>query len=52
MRIAAAVAPTSGMSDAKPATTASGPANGTPRIVSTMNVWTPAMIPIVTAPWT
>ena len=46
------VAPTSGMSDAKPAMTARGPAKGTPRIVRTMNVAVPAMKAIASAPAT
>ena len=36
IRTAAIVAPTSGISENNPAITASGAANGTPRIVSTM----------------
>ena len=49
---AAIVAPMSGMSDMKPASTASGPANGTPRIVRTMNVSVPAISAIAIAPAT
>ena len=46
------VAPTSGMSEKRPAITASGAAKGTPRMVSTMNVATPAISAIVRAPAT
>ncbi len=52
MSTAAIVAPTSGSSENRPAITASGAANGTPRIVSTMKVATPAMRAIVNAPAT
>jgi len=48
--VAAIVAPTSGTSEANAAITASGAANGTPRIVSTMYVKKPAIAATVKAP--
>ena len=49
---AAIVAPTSGTSENRPATTASGAANGAPMIVSTMKVAVPAITAITSAPVT
>ncbi len=46
------VAPTSGIRPKKDISTASGTANGTPRIVRMQNVRTPLIVVIVSAPVT
>ena len=44
------VAPTTGIRSKTKMTTASGPANGTPRILSMMNAVTPAIVACSSAP--
>ena len=49
-RTAAMVAPMSGMRSAKPTSTASGAANGIPRIFMTMKLVSPAIVACASAP--
>ena len=52
MKTAAIVAPTTGIRSKKATTRASGPANGAPRMVRTMNEVTPATVACSSAPAT